>query len=258
MKKFTSFALTVGLISLAAVSCKKEIPAQPISNISTAYKALVFEQSETWCGSCGAYGYPSFRTIVHNFENDITPINLHASDDISASTPPGGSQLDSYFFTGSLPVCGVNTSEAFSPSVPGLTDTINHFLSLHPKAKAGIGFSHRIEGNNVIVDTKTVIFEALTGKYNLAVYLTEDNIMNVQTGQSGEVEFDHIFRAASTPSSWGTTIISASAAAGETYEATHTIAIPSEVRNRANLHVAVVLYKMDGSGMIDVINSNHD
>lgn len=258
MKKFASFALAAAIVSAVGMSCKKEVPAQPISNISTAYKALVFEQSETWCGSCGAYGYPSFRQIVHDFEHTITPINLHASDDISAATPPGGNQLDSYFFTGSLPVCGVNTSEAFSPSVAGLTDTINFFLNNHPKAKAGIGFTWRIEGGNVIVDTKTVIFEALTGKYTLGVYLTEDNIMNTQVGQSGEVEFDHIFRAASTPSSWGNTIIASSAAAGEVYEASHTIAIPSEVRNRANLHIAVVMYKMDGANMVDVVNSNHD
>lgn len=258
MKKIFSFALAAAIVSATGLSCKKEVPAQPISNISTAYKALVFEQSETWCGSCGAYGYPSFRQIVHDFEHTITPINLHSSDDISASAPPGSGQLDGRFFTGSLPVCGVNTSVAFSPSVAGLTDTINYFLANHPKAKAGIGFSWRIEGNNVMVDTKTVIFEGLTGKYNLAVYLTEDNIFNTQVGQSGEVEFDHIYRNCATPSSWGNTIIASSAAAGEVYEATHTLPITAEVRNRANLHVAVVMYKMDGGNMVDIVNSNHD
>lgn len=258
MNKFISISVAAGIICLVGTACKKEVPAQPISNISTAYKALVFEQSETWCGSCGAYGYPSFRQIVHDFEHTITPINLHASDDISAATPPGGGQIDNYFFTGSLPVCGVNTSEAFSPSVAGLTDTINRFISQHPKAKAGIGFSQRKEGNNIIVDTKTVVFEGLTGKYNLAVYLTEDNIINSQVGQSGEVEFDHVFRAAAANNSWGTTIITTSAEAGQVIEGTYTIAIPTEVRNTANLHVAVILFKMDGSTISDVVNSNHD
>jgi hypothetical protein len=257
MKQLTPLALATA-VAFFAFSCKKEVPKQSINNISTTYKAMVFEQSATWCGSCGAVGYPTLRSIASTYEHDVTIINLHSSDDITANNSPGGNQLDSYFYTGGLPVCGVNSSEAFFPDLQDLTDSINHYRAQHPKAKAGVGFAYRIEGNNMIIDTKTVVFEDITGKYNLAVYMMENNIMNTQTGQSGEIEFDHVYRAASTSSSWGSTIIASSAKAGETFEGTHTIAIPSDVRNNANLSVAVVLYKMDGNNMVDVINTNHD
>jgi hypothetical protein len=240
-------------------SCKKEVPEQEINNISTAYKAFVFEQSATWCGSCGAVGYPTFKQIVQDFHHDITPINLHTQDSIDGS-PAGGYSLQSFYDISGIPACAVNMSKSFFPSIEDLTDSINFFSAQHPRAKAGIGFSMKIEGSNMVVNTKTVAFEALTGRYSLAVYLTEDKIMEEQNGQSGEVEFNHVFRGAANGAAWGSMIIQTSCEAGAEFDKSFTIPISNRVRNRDNLHVAVLLFKIDPatSKPIDVINTNHN
>ena len=261
MKKALLLIPAVAL-TLFVSSCKKEVPQQEINNISTTYKPVVMKFSATWCGACGSVGYPVFKDIMAQHGDKITVLNVNTGDDINTGNPPGSSGLQSFFDVSGIPSCGVNLSAGFYPDVNDINDTLNLVRTQHPKAKAGIGFSMKIEGNNAIVTTKTVAFEALTGRYSLAVYLTEDNITEEQTGLagSGPGHFDHIFRAAENGESWGVPIITTSCEAGAVFNKTHTIAIPSDVRDRNNLHPVVVLYKIDPttSMPVDIVNSNHN
>ncbi|MCU0436207.1 MAG: Omp28-related outer membrane protein [Bacteroidia bacterium] len=259
--KNTKLILPLLALAFVAHSCKKEIPQEEINNVSTSYKALVVKQSETWCGACGSIGFPAFKEIAETYKYKATLLDIHMNDDISATCPEGGYGLTSFFYTGSIPIGGVNVSRPFTPRADDISDSIDFYSAPHQPAKAGIGFSWKIEGANVVVKTKTVAFSALTGKYNLAVYLTEDKVMQEQSGYagSGDAEFNHVFRRGATSTSWGENIIATSCEAGAVFEDTHTIPIPPTVRNNANLHVAVVLYKMGETGVpIDVMNTNHD
>ncbi|MGL5889234.1 MAG: thioredoxin domain-containing protein, partial [Bacteroidia bacterium] len=166
-------------------SCKKEVPEQEINNVSTTYKPLVIKFSATWCGSCGAVGYPVFHDIIDQHGSKITVLNVNSQDDINTGTPPGSGGLQSFFDVSGIPSCGVNLSAGFYPDVNDINDSINFVRTQHPKAKAGIGFSLKTEGTNAVINTKTVAFEALTGRYSLAVYLTEDNIIEEQSGLAG-------------------------------------------------------------------------
>lgn len=253
--------LSASVLAFSFSACKKEVPKQEINNVSTTYKPLVMKFSATWCGACGSVGYPVIHDIIAQHGNKITVLNVNTGDDINTGNPPGSGGLQSFFDVSGIPSCGVNLSEGFYPDVNDINDSINLVRTQHPKAKAGIGFSLKIEGNNAVITTKTVAFEALTGRYSLAVYLTEDNIIEEQTGLSGGTgHFDNIFRGAENGQSWGAPIITTSCEAGAEFNKTHTLTIPSDVRDRNNLHAVVVLYKIDPTTFmpIDVINSNHN
>lgn len=253
--------IPAAVLLFAISSCKKEVPAQDINNISTTYKPIIFKFSATWCGACGSVGYPVFKDIASQHGSKITLLNVNTDDDIVTGTPPGAGGLQNFFDVSGIPSCGVNLSEGFYPDVADINDSISAVRAQHTKAKAGIGFSMKVEGNNAVVTTKTVAFEALTGRYSLAVYLTEDGITEQQSGLSGGTgKFDHIFRGAADGQSWGAPIITTSCEAGAEFNKTHTIPIPADVRDRNNLHVVVVLYKINPTSYmpVDVINSNHN
>ncbi|MCA6363968.1 MAG: Omp28-related outer membrane protein [Bacteroidetes bacterium] len=260
MKKAPLFILSVAL-TLFVNSCKKEELEQKINNVSSTYKPLVIKFAATWCYACGSQGYPHFQEIMNQHGSTITVLNINADDAINSGTPPGSSELRTFYNVPYVPYCAVNTSAGFSPWPIQINDTIEFARAQHPKAKAGIGFSMKIEGNNAVITTKTVAFEALTGRYSLAVYLTEDNIVQEQNGLlDGPGHFDHIFRAAESGQPWGDPIITSSCEAGAVFDKTHTIAISADVRDRNNLHPVVVLYKINPATSlpVDVINSNHN
>ncbi|MCA6363969.1 MAG: Omp28-related outer membrane protein [Bacteroidetes bacterium] len=260
MKK-ALLVLPLAALLFTVSSCKKEVPAQDINNISTTYKPLVVKFSATWCGACGSVGYPVFKDIASQHGSKITLLNVNTDDDINSGTPPGAGGLLNYFDVSGIPSCGVNLSEGFYPDVADINDSITAVRAVHTKAKAGIGFSLKVEGNNAVITTKTVAFEALTGRYSLAVYLTEDNIEEEQSGlSSGTGKFDHIFRGAADGQSWGAPIITTSCEAGAVFDKKVSIPIPADVRNRNNLHAVVVLYKIDPTSYmpVDVINTNHN
>jgi Outer membrane protein Omp28 len=256
------FLIPAVALTLFVSSCKKEeLEEQKINNVSSTYKPLVIKFAATWCYACGSQGYPHFKEIMEQHGSKITVLNINEGDAINSGTPPGSSGLRTFYAVPYVPYCGVNTSVGFDPWPIQINDTINFAINQHPKAKAGIGFSLKIEGNNAIITTKTVAFEALTGRYSLAVYLTEDNIVQEQNGLTdGPGHFDHIFRAAENGESWGVPIITTSCEAGAVFNKTHTIAIPSDVRDRNNLHPVVVLYKIDPTTSlpVDIVNSNHN
>lgn len=259
MKKALLLVPAVALMFTVS-SCKKEVPPQEINNISTTYKPLVFKFTATWCGPCGAYGYPVIKDILTQHGSKVTVLSVNSDDDINSGTPPGAGGLQSFFNVSGIPTLGVNLGEV-STDVEGVNGGIDLARTQHPKAKAGIGFSMKIEGNNAVISTKTVAFEALTGRYSLAVYLTEDGIVEDQSGLAGtDNVHDHVFRSAADGLSWGAPIITTSCEAGAKFDKVFTVPIPTEVRNRDNLHAIVVLYKIDSASLepIDLINSNHN
>jgi len=128
------------------------------------------------------------------------------------------------------------------------------------QAKAGIGITKSLEGNNMVIKTKTILFSDLTGTYKLAVYLTEDELIYNQTTTTSPIvgaKHNDVFRGAAGQNAFGATIISTSAVKGTKIDGDYTIAIPADVVKKENLHVVAVLFKVDASGNpTAVINSN--
>jgi thiol-disulfide isomerase/thioredoxin len=247
-----AFAIAAGFSS-----CKKEDSAGTdgeVISVSSRYKPVMFEYSATWCNPCGVYGYPAIHGLLEEYKHQITAVLMHPNDGIVDIEPAGMEDIIDFFGFSGTPSSAVNAGPDTYPTY--LEPKITQALTANPTAKAGVGIAHKVEGNNFVVTTKTVFFEQVSGNYNLAVYMVENGIMETQSGQTGEVPFDHILRACADGKAFGVSV-AANPEKGFKIDNTFTIAIPNDVRNKENLQVVAVIYKMGTDGNpTDVLNSN--
>lgn len=253
--------LCAGTFALA--SCKKDTATSPgtINSVSTDYKAFIIEFTATWCHYCGDNGYPNWDPAFTNHPYKVTGISFHPADGLVAVDYPESDSMMAFYGCSGFPTTGINAQGNGYPSAT-YWNNIDAAVSAHTQAKAGIGISKSVDGNNVVVKTKTVFFSDMTGTYNLAVYVTEDNLVYDQTITNSPYSIpgavhNHVFRTAAGHNPFGTTIVSTSTTKGTQFDGSYTIALPSDVQNKNNLHVVTVLFKVDAAGHpTEVINSN--
>lgn len=257
MKKFLAL-IPAAALAFTVASCKKEdVGSGDVISVSSVYKCVVWEYSATWCNPCGVYGYDTMHYFMNKYgheQHKAVGIFMHPGDDIVDNEPEGQDDIIAFFGMSGTPSAGANLTEEY-PTY--LEPKITAALAAHPTAKAGVGMAYTLSGNTMTITTKTVFFEALTGTYHLGVYVTEDNIMNDQSGQTGEVQFNDILRACAGGNAFGTNI-AVNPAKGAKVDGSYTIALPAETRVTANCHVVCVIYKMDPATgePTDIINAN--
>ena len=248
--------------TLVLGSCKKETATNPdaINSVSTDYKAFIVEFTATWCPYCGTNGYPNWDPTFTNHQYKVTGISCHPADGLVNTSYPEQADFEAFYNCGGYPTTGYNSTGGGYPSATYFDAPINAAIAANAQAKAGIGIKKSISGNTMTVNTKTVFFSDLTGKYNLAVYVTEDNLIYTQTTTTTPIPnavHNHLFRAAADHKAFGNTIISTAATKGMQIDGSYSITLPSDVGNQNNLHVVVVLFQVDASGNpTAVINSN--
>lgn len=254
MKKSALF-ISFGLLVFAFSGCKKEdVTSGEIQSVSSVYKAVVFEQTATWCGPCGESGYPAMHALLDKYKYQTSAIIMHSDDAISSIPIAGESDITNHIGGSGIPSGAVNMGTDTYPTE--LEPLVKQATIANPVAKAGIGIKRSVSGNTITIDTKTVFFEDLTGTYNLAIYVTENKIMEEQNGQTApKVEHNHTLRAIAGGKGYGSSIGS-NPTKGTKIDGNYTVVIP-ELRNADNLQVVAVLYKMGTNNKpVAVINSN--
>ena len=240
-------------LAFAFSGCKKEeIASGEVQSVSSTYKALVWEYTATWCGPCGTTGYPTMHGILEDNKYKVCGVIVHPNDGVVDYEPAAQQELADFFDWSGTPDGGCNLVSQYPNSQ--LVSQVASVLNANGTAKAGIGISHTIEGNVMTIKTKTVFFSDVTGTYNLAVYVTEDDLMNTQTGQTGVVEHDCVFRGA-VGGAWGTPV-GVNPVKGTKVDGDYTFTIPGDVRNNANLKVVAVIYKMENGEPTAMLTSN--
>ncbi len=259
MKKFLAI-IPIAALAFTYASCKKDVVADgEVISVSSVYKCVVFEYSATWCNPCGVYGYPAMHDLMHEYgetQHKAVGVFLHPSDNIVDTEPAGMDDLLTFFGFSGTPSAAVNVGPDTYPTY--LEPKVTQALAANPTAKAGVGMAHTISGTSVSVTTKTVFFEDMpAGTYNLAVYVTEDHIMESQSGQTGDVEHNYILRGIADGKAFGTTV-AVNPTKGQKFDGTYTVQLPAETRNTTNLHVVCVIYKVDPAtgDPTQVVNAN--
>ena len=252
MKK-TLFILSLEVTMIIA-SCKKsEIDPVAINNVSSDYKVLVVDFTATWCPPCGQYGIPAFNKASTDYPYKIVGLGIHSADDIVKTVSAEQKTIDNFYNVTGIPTFVINTKSLGSGNtnidleIDWVVNTI---------ASVGVGISKTLEGNTLKINTKTVFFSDLTGTYNLAVYVVEDGILNMQKMSNGpavNITHNHVFRG-SANGAWGETIVSSKNPKG--VDGSYSFTIPSDVKNSSNLHVIAVIYKMSGGNPVEVTNCN--
>ena len=258
MKKFLAL-IPAAALAFTYASCKKEdVASGNVISVSSVYKCVVFEYSATWCNPCGVYGYPAMHDLMHEYaetKHQAVGVFMHPSDDIINNEPDGQDDIVSFFGFSGTPSSAVNAGPDTYPTY--LEPKVTAAIAANPTAKAGVGMAHTVDGNTVTITTKTVFFDDASGNYNLAVYVTESGIMNYQNGQTDpEVEHNYILRACAGGKAFGTPIAT-NPVKGTKVDGSYTVTLPAETRNKDNIHIVCVIYKVDASGNpTDVLNAN--
>jgi thiol-disulfide isomerase/thioredoxin len=251
-------ALVLGAL-ITASSCKKEEKStEQINSVSSSEKILIFDFTASWCPPCGENGTPKLEAMIEKYPGKIVPIAVHANNSLGLAEHPITNDLQDEYEIASIPSFVVGTEKS-----PGSYNTVeadfNTAKSATPIAAAGIGISKSISGSALNITTKTIFFKELNGKYNLAVYVTEDGVSYNQDRITQPSPFmkvhNHVLRG-SANGTWGSEIVSSSTVKNQEIDGTYTFTIPTTVSNKDNLHVVAVLYKMENGEAVSVLNAN--
>ncbi|MBK8614702.1 MAG: Omp28-related outer membrane protein [Flavobacteriales bacterium] len=110
--------------------------------------------------------------------------------------------------------------------------------------------SYNTGTNTVSMTLKVVPVVALTGDHNLTIYLTEDSVVDAQIDNrvSPPNVLDYLHRhvlRGNVNSTWGETVVTGSAAAGDTLTVTHDYVLPANVLVPAHCGLVAYLYRTD-------------
>jgi hypothetical protein len=287
MKKLLFFATAAALT--LTVACKKKTTDD--GNGGTAFavenkqKSILVYNTATWCGPCGTYGGPMFKSVLSN--PDLISIDLHTSGSsylvpyymraggtndtlflstfasrIAAQTKPNG--YIPHFYTNNT---FLGNSEVTKVAVE---NAVNIFKVQTPAAGVAVKASN--SNNKITIDYKAKSFAANTGDYHLSLLLVEKSITGYQAGAPGSItEHHNIVRATAfgtvydQSTGFSTNAVLSNPAAGQEVSGTQTFqfeALPIAARysnvmkwnySAANTMVVAILWKKNGAAY-DFVN----
>ena len=252
MKKLLPLFLIAAIVG---GSCKKKSTETPeITNVSTERKALVFDFTGLQCGICTGM-LPRWSSMLNDHKYNCIGMSVHCgvSDTLDNNFTLW---MSSDFNVQGTPSWAEGTGmgvTSFDNMETAMKNTIT------TKADLGIGIKKTLSGNTISITTKTVLFNDLSGDYNIAVYALENGCSALQTGNP--MVHDHVLRGAVGNARYGQALISGSASKGTVYDQTFTYNIGTlgvDYWNSSNLHMVVVVYKMIGGVAKEVMNCNID
>ena len=237
-------------------SCKKKSTETPeITNVSTERKSLMFDFTGLQCGICTGY-LPQWDAMLKN-EHPYNAIGLSVHCGVQDS-------LDNNFSLWMATDFNVQGTPSWAE---GSTMAITSYASMKSamestvktKADLGIGVKKTLSGNTISITTKTVLFNDMSGDYNIAVYCAENDCHALQTGTP--YVHNDVLRGVVGNNRYGQSLISGSASKGTVYDQTFTYNIGTQGTdywNANNLRIVVVVYKMVGGVAKEVMNCNAD
>jgi hypothetical protein len=252
------------LASAALNNASAQVPAPVKKNIGTFGKI-----SATWCGPCGSWGWTLMNGLVSTNSDDFAISFFPSSSDgapwqnLDFYNATNVTFSNAISFTGypSYSVNFIDKSAANTTSsgvnTAGITTDANAALAAFRTAPvvASTGYTYKIVGNTVTVETKTKFWAAASGTYHLAVLLLED-ASHIQNGQgSSPVSHHGVLRASMSTNVWGEQIATGSIAANAEYSKTYTYTVTDTKWDKTKFHPVVVLFKQNGS-KYDYVNGN--
>lgn len=196
------------------------------------------------------------------YGEDLIIVGVHASAFADPAAPPfetdfrtlaGEEYLTTFGVTG-LPA-GLINRRPFSGSIivgdgnwgSAVAEIINTPAEVEVIFDA---VSYNTGTNTVSMTLKVVPVVALTGDHNLTIYLTEDSVVDAQIDNrvSPPNVLDYLHRhvlRGNVNSTWGQTVVSGSAAAGDTITVTHDYVLPANVLVPGHCGLVAYMYRTD-------------
>lgn len=242
--------------SIFLLSCSKD--EMKVSNVSSEQKQLVTEFTATWCHVCGENGLPKTKELEAKYPSKVIVIAAHSDNSFGINATNVATDMSTFYGVTGIPSFAVGATES-QYSYNSVESDVNTFFSSNTIASAGIGISKSIDGTTMTISTKTFFFKESTGKYNLAVYVTENGVSYEQhrdTAPTIYTEVHNNILRGSANGTWGVEIVPSTASKNQEIDGSYTFQIPSSVKSNDNLHVVAVIFKMVGGSPESVLNVN--
>jgi hypothetical protein len=262
MKKLSLLSLALlGVLFLS--NCKKETRDGNAGGNSETPKqrAVAIYFGGTWCPPCGAYGKPTKEQLVNTLSDDIVLISCQVNSQ-SSTDPMNCADANSFaagFQVTGVPILYTGGANEIMKGVSGgsamsSTAVANAKATLALSAFANISGTATITGNTINVNTTTKFLKDQTEEYMVAAYVTEDGIFATQSsdGSSNKNIHDHILRTKLSTTVFGD-VIGSNFKTGDSKDKSFTGSIDPSW-NKANLHVAVVVWRQNSTGSVTICN----
>lgn len=183
-QKFLLFAFALAFTTLNA-----QVVTETQTPIITKFTA-------TWCPNCGTWGWTFFEDVIEDNMSKAIMIGAHFSGDLNSDV--SGSMTSNFSAIGQ-PKFYVNGTDLKASRTNGAdkrteaADLVDANIAEAPVAN--VGFYAEIVNGQINVRTKTKFFQDAVGEYYLGLYVTENNVQNNQSGQSGTVSHPNVMRA---------------------------------------------------------------
>lgn len=252
MKKL--FLLFLGA-AFTLASCKKEDntptpePEPPKMAVKKEQGSIGFNMTATWCGPCGQWGFPAFNAALNTHGEKFVGIKVNGSNTCGLFAPISRIIANDFNITGWPNFAEGTTNQATSTSAWN-NAIANRLANNDPTA--GIGLEAKVEGDKVIVKTRTLFFkDAAADKYSLALYLLEDGVMANQSGANPAMAtHNSLLRAGFLGEyPWGEVFKNGAIKANEDFEKTYELTIPTHAIaiNKSKLRVAGAIFTLNAS-----------
>ncbi|MBK7409786.1 MAG: Omp28-related outer membrane protein [Saprospirales bacterium] len=237
-------------LSLVLALNIQSVAAQEVAEVQ---QTLITKRTATWCPYCGSWGWDFFESLLATTSAKSVLVAAHFGGSklenptsIAFVNNLGSSSQPKFFVNNELQ----NVTSSNLPSALTVVQTkVNDNYQAAPLANVGLKTAWN--GNNLDIQTRTRFFQNGDGAYYLAIYLVEDNVLEIQASQIGTVAHDRILRGAATPTTFGDLLLNGSVAAGTEYTSTYTVS--TSAYNIDNLDIVGIIWKEEG-GKYLVVN----
>jgi hypothetical protein len=264
MKKLAILFTAFAFASVVFVSCKKTTEGPAAAQgivVEEKNTSIINKFTGTNCYYCGDWGWPMFTGLIDAHHGvDAVCIGSYSQNSFAQLLINSfATAMDKRLpVKAGYPTFSANFYDAWTnaSTLQAMTANIETKISEHKAAAvvANSGLTYTVEGNNIVVNTRTKFFQAATGEYNISVIVLEDKVIANQSGPNGGANASHHKVLRSSNGDWGTMVSSGSVASGTQFDKTITIT-KDAAWNMANVEIATLLWKKNGTQW-DFVNAH--
>ncbi|RMG85670.1 MAG: hypothetical protein D6714_05525 [Bacteroidetes bacterium] len=247
MKKITFTLLFTALFGLA-------INAQVVEPVQ---RSIIIKRTASWCPNCGTWGWSMFESLIEEVEGPAGillaahysgSLMNQAAADITNNF--GGFSQPRFYLNGVDQNVTSSNWQSKKDDIKGAVETL--YANTAPVAALGVNAYYFADTGELTFETKTNIYQDVTGKFYLALYLVENDVVGPQSGQGNDAVHQRLIQESLFGSSFGEVLAEGTFVAGATFENTFTTTRPDFMDH--NYEVVAILWQEMSDGTFGIIN----
>jgi hypothetical protein len=225
--------------------------------VEEVQRSVVFKRTASWCSICGNWGWSLFQGLLEEVNEGGIMIAAHHSGDL---TSPAAKAITDHFGAFGQPRFYLNEVDqnVSSGNYIAKKDAIkaeieSTFANESPVANAGMIAFYNEDIGMLELSTKTKFFQDASGKFNIGLYLIENDIVNNQAGQGSNAIHKKVMRESLVGSEFGELVVEGSVAAGTEFDKLYSF--PMADPNQGNFEIVAIIWNEDANGDYSVVNA---